>query len=197
MQWDGLKAAPDSVRSTSNEETQMQSRRRLLLAATGVITLGVIAWLIVQQPQMKQPPFSFIPRSDDLIYRQVELKEPVPLSGSLYSFPTDFNSICLQADAELLSQDYKASTSRFSSTNTNERSDYSSEMRLYMCKERVSTGSAVVIIQNNRILEKGRSRLGKRVGWVTVQVLDSALTLPLPQNLEDKMKEFIDPNQEM
>ena len=181
----------------------MQRRRLLLLAATSVITLGVIAWLIIQRPLVQQPPFSFIPRSDDLIHRQVELKEPVPASGSLYSFPADFNSICLQADAELLSQDYKASPLRFSSTNTDERSDYSSEMRLYTCKESVSAGSAVVVLQNNRILEKGRSRLRrrsrlrKRVGWVTVQVLDSALPLPLPQSLVDELNKHIDVNQAM
>ena len=178
----------------------MQRRRLFLLAATGVITLGVIALLIVQRPQMKQPPFSFIPRSDDLIYRQVELKEEIPgmpASGSFYSFPIDFNSICLQADGELLSQDYKASTLRFSSTNTSERSDYSTEMRPYTCKERVSTGSAVVVIQNNRMLEKGRDRLRKRVGWVTVQVLDSALSLPLPQSLVDELNKHIEVNREM
>jgi len=175
----------------------MKRQKLLLLATTSVITIGVVAWLIIHRPLIQPPPFSFIPTSDDLIHKQIELKEPVPASCSFYSFPTDFNSICLQADAELLSQDYKASPLRFSSTNTGERSDYSSEMRLYTCKERVSTGSAVVVIQNNRILEKGRDRLRKRVGWVTVQALDSALTLPVPQSLVDELNKHIDVNREM
>jgi hypothetical protein len=165
----------------------MKRPRLLLLATTSVITIGAIAWLVIHRPLIQPPPFSFIPTSDDLIHLQIELKEPVPASCSFYSFPTDFNSICLQADAELLPQDYKAWPLRFSSTNTDERSDYSSEMRTYMCKERVSTGSAVVVIQNNRILEKGRSRLGKRAGWVTVQVLDSALTLAKAQEVLQAM----------
>jgi len=165
----------------------MKRRTQLLLATTGVITLGMIAWLFIQRP-----PFSFIPRSSDLIHMQIELKDPVPASCSFYSFPTDFNSICLQADAELLSQDYRALPLRFSSTKPE-------EWRLYTCKERVAdTGSAgVIVIHNNRILEKGRSRLRDRVGWVTVQVLDLALTSPLPESLEDKLKEWMDVNQEM
>ena len=170
----------------------MQRRRLLLLAATGVITLGVIAWLIIQRPLPQQPPFSFIPTSDDLIHWQFELEEEmlgVPGSCRIFSFPADFNSICLRADAELLSQDYIALPLRFSSTKPDEG-------RLYICKERVSdSGSAgVVVIDNNRILEKGRSGLRDRVGWVTVQVLDLALPSPLPESLEDKLKEWIDVN---
>ena len=163
----------------------MQRRRLLLLAATGVITLGVIAWLVIQRPLMQQPPFSFIPTSDDLIHWQFKLKEEeMPgMAGScrIYSFPADFNSICLRADAELSSQDYM----RFSMTKLE-------EFRTYVCKERVSdTGSALSVrIVNNRISEKRRAddRLSERLGWVTVEVYDMALTLPLPQCLNDELK---------
>ena len=37
-----------SRRSTSKEGTQMNTRRLLLLATTGIITIGVIVWLIVR-----------------------------------------------------------------------------------------------------------------------------------------------------
>jgi hypothetical protein len=177
----------------------MKSRRLLLLAATGVITIGVIAWLVIQRPLMQQPPFSFIPTSDDLIHRQVELKKEemlgVPGSCRIYSFPADFNSICLQADAELLSQDYKGPV-RFTSPINGE------EMRLYTCTERVSdTGSArSVRIVNNRISERkwrADDHYSVRVGWVTVEVLDMALTLPLPQSLENTLKEIMDVNRGM
>ena len=57
----------DPRRSASSGETQMKRRRLLLLVTASVITLGVIACLIIQRPLMQQPPFSFIPRSDDLI----------------------------------------------------------------------------------------------------------------------------------
>jgi hypothetical protein len=143
---------------------------------------------------MQPPPFSFIPASDDLIHWQFELKEEETpgMAGScrIYSFPADFNSICLRADAELSSQDYM----RFSMTKLE-------EFRQYVCREGVSdTGSALSVrIVNNRIFKKGRAddRLSERLGWVTVEVYDMALTLPLPQSLEDKLKELIDPNQEM
>ena len=105
------------------------------------------------------------------------------MAGScrIYSFPADFNSICLRADAELSSQDYM----RFSMTKLE-------EFRTYVCKERVSdTGSALSVrIVNNRISEKRRAddRLSERLGWVTVEVYDMALTLPLPQSLNDELK---------
>ena len=173
-------------------------RRRLLLAATGVITLGVIAWLVIQRPLMQQPPFSFIPTSDDLIHWQFALKkEEMPgMAGScrIYSFPADFNSICLRADAELLSRDYRE-VPVWSSRNK----PY--EVRLYTCMERVSdTGSALSVrIVNNRISKKRRvdDRLSERLGWVTVEVYDMALTLPLPQSFKDELKEFIDVNRKM
>ena len=172
----------------------MQRRKLLVLAATGVITLGVIVWLIIQRPLPPQPPFSFIPTSDDLIHWQFELEEEemlgVPGSCRIYSFPADFNSICLRADAELSSQDYF----RFSMTKLE-------ESRQYVCKERVSdTGSALSVrIVNNRISNKRRAddRLSERLGWVTVEVYDFALTLPLPQSLVDEVNKHIDVNREM
>lgn len=175
----------------------MKRHRLLLMATVSVITSGVIAWFAIQRPLLQPPPFSFIPMSDDLIHWQFELKEEemlaVPGLCRIYSFPADFNSICLRADAELLSQDYKGPV-RLSSTITG-------EMRLYMCTERGSdTGSArSVRIVNNRISDKRRAddRHSERLGWVTVEVTDVTLTLPLPQILEDKLKEFIDPNQAM
>jgi len=39
--------------------------------------------------------------------------------------------------------------------------------------------------------------LQARIMAIIVQVFDLALTLPLSQSLEDKLKEYIDPNQEM
>lgn len=138
--------------STSNGETKMQRRRLLLLAAAGVTTIGVIARFVIQRPIIQPPPFGFIPTSDDLIHWQFELKEEempgMPGSCRIFSFPADFNSICLRADDELSSQDYKGPV-RLSSTRTG-------EMRLYTCTERVSdTGRArSVRIVNNRISEK-------------------------------------------
>ena len=176
----------------------MKRPKLLLLATAGVIAIGVIVWLIIQRPLPPQPPFSFIPTSDDLIHWQFELKEEilgVPGSCRIYSFPADFNSICLQADAELLSQEDKEVRVLSSITTTGE------EMRLYLCTERVpDTGSArSVRIVNNRISEKRRpdDRYSVRVGWVSVEVVDMALTLPLPQSLVDELNKHIDVNQEM
>jgi hypothetical protein len=177
------------------------------MATVSVITVGVIAWFAIQRPLLQPPPFSFIPISDDLIHWQFELKEEeMPgTAGScrIYSFPADFNSICLRADAELSSQDYM----RFSMTRIE-------EFRQYVCKERVSdTGSAFSVrIVNNRISDKRRadSRHSERLGWVTVEVTDVTLTLPVPQSLVDELNKLpvpqslgdelnkrIDPNHEM
>lgn len=106
-----------------------------------------------------------------------------------------FNAICLRADAELLSRDYREVPVPFSSRRPD-------ELRLYTCIERVSgAGSGgTVRILNDRISDKrwrADDQYSVRVGWVTVEVIDLALTLPLSQSLKDKLKEYIDPSQDM
>lgn len=117
------------------------------MATVSLITIGVIAWLVIHRPLVQPPPFSFIPTSDDLIHLQLELKDEIPDMPGLfriYSFPADFNSICLRADTELLSLDYK----KLWSKKTDEIGWY----------KRVSdTGSSsvrLVRIVNNRMSEK-------------------------------------------
>jgi len=180
----------DPRHSTSSEEAQMQRRRLLLLTAVSVIAVGVIAGLVIQRPLIQPPPFSFMPTSDDLFHLKIEAKEEMPgMPGSyhFYSFPGDFNSIRLQADTELLSLDYK----EFLSEKADQEGWYKRAFDID------SANSGLVQIWNNRKLEKGEDRPRDQVGWVTVQVSDLALTSPLPESLEGKLKEWIDVNRAM
>ena len=164
----------------------MQRRKLLVLAATGVISLGVIAWLIIQRPLMQPPPFSFIPTSDDLIHWQFDLEKEemlgVPGSCRIYSFPADFNSICLQADAELVAKRELLAKEKERTANlTLQLGSLQGQVEAY------AENQKVLVTRNDKLVidliecdrkyqnERVKPRWGSPVAWTIAAVASSVL----------------------
>jgi hypothetical protein len=150
-----------------------------MLATVSVISIGVIACLYAQRP-----PFGFIPTSEDLIHWGYKPRDGNRAFCSFYSFSEDFNSICLRADAELLSLGYKEV--RLSMDNPDETRRYDTG--------RSDTGrERVVVLRKNLIPVSGRvdSSYSVRVGWVTIEIDDYRPYRTLLQRLVNKLKNAI------
>ena len=151
-------------------------RRLLIIPTVSVITIGVIACLYPQRT-----PFGFIPTSEDLIHWGYKPRDGNRAFCSFYSFSGDFNSICLRADAELLSLGYKEV--RLSMDNPDETRRYDTG-RSDTGKERV------VVLRKNLIPVSGRAddRYIESVGWVTIEIDDYRPYRTFLQRLVNKLK---------
>jgi len=150
----------------------------LILATVSVISIGVIACLYAQRP-----PFGFIPTSEDLIHWGYKPRDGNRAFCSFYSFPDDFNSICLRADAELLSLGYKEV--RISMDNPDETRRYKTVSDIDKARW--------VVLRKNLIPVSGRvdSSFSECVGWVTIEIEDYWPYRTFLQRLVNKLKNAI------